>query len=364
MSMVKPRPYILDTFPYVAGADSIPGFENPVKLSSNESPLGPSPKAIRAYEKTAGGLARYPDSACSELRRALATYHKLAPERIICTNGSEQLIDMLARAYSGPGDEIIFTQYAFIAYRIAALANGATPVAAAETDFRADVDAILSKVTDNTRIVFIANPNNPTGTYLGKEQVYRLRESLPQHILLVIDAAYSEYVDKPDYSCGHELALEPDGNCVILHTFSKLYGLAALRIGWAVAAPEIIDVLNRINGVFNVSRPAQAAAIAGLQDPTHTNKAKRHNDKWRPWLTDKLEQSGLRVTPGLGNFLLVHFDDAVQSRAADAHLRRQGIIVRSVAGYGLPQCLRISVGLAHENRSLAAALHTFLAETG
>ncbi len=360
MSAPKPHPHILETISYVAGEDSIPGIANPAKLSSNESPLGASPKAVSAFKDSAAELARYPDGGATDLRAALANFYHLHSEQIICANGSEQLIDLLARAYSGPGDEIVFTEHAFIAYRIAAQANGATPIAVSEKELTADVDIILSKVTDRTRIVFLANPNNPTGTYLPEKTIHRLHENLPKHVLLVIDAAYSEYVEQTDYSPCHELVNHRNGNCVVLHTFSKIYGLAALRIGWAVCDPKIVDTLNRIKGVFNISRPAQAAAVAALYDTQHTHKARQHNTKWMAWLKKELQRPGLKTTPGLGNFLLVHFTDSVQSQAVDAHLRKHGIIVRPVAAYGLPQCLRVSIGLEHENRKLIDVLESFL----
>lgn len=360
MPTIKPNACVLDTILYVAGEDSVPGFNDPAKLSSNESPLGPGSKAIKAFKDTAHTLARYPDSACGDLRLALSEHYNLQPEQIICSNGSEQLIDVLTRAYSVPGDEVIFTEHAFIAYRIAAQANGATAVAVPEKQFTADLDRIVSKVNDKTRIVFLANPNNPTGTWLRKQEIYRLRENLAENVLLVIDAAYGEYLSEPSYSVCHELAKVPNGNTVVLHTFSKIYGLASLRIGWAVCHPEVVDVLNRIKGVFNVSGPAQAAAIAALHDTDHVQKAQRHNKEWMEWLTAEFGRLGLKITPSVGNFLLVHFNDAVHAQAADQYLRRQGIIVRPVAAYGLPQCLRISIGLEHENRKLIEVLTAFL----
>ena len=363
MSIIKPREHILDIPLYIPGGD-IPGVDNPVRLASNESPLGPSPAAVKAFHATADVLARYPDSACADLRRALAEQHQLDFAQITCANGSEQLIDLLARGYSGPTDEVIFTEHAFIAYRIATQASGATPVAVSEKHYTADVDLILSKISARTRIVFLANPNNPTGTFLKKEEIYRLRESLPVNILLVIDAAYSEYVTHSDYSACHPLASESDGNTVVLHTFSKIYGLAALRVGWMVSNPDIAGVLERIKGVFSVSRPAQAAAIAALLDEEHTRRAQAHNHKWLQWLRIELERIGLETSPSLGNFLLIHFSSPEQSQGADHYLRRQGIIVRPVAGYGLPQCLRVSVGLEHENRKLTALLAEFLTRRG
>jgi len=355
-SQLRPHRHILETMMYVAGEDAVPGFENPAKLSSNESPLGPSPKAMKAYRATSRELARYPDGACSRLRQALAEHNDIEVDRIVCSNGSEQLIDMLARAYAGVGDEVIFTEHAFISYRIATQATGAVPVAVAEKDLTADVDAILNHVNNRTRIVFLANPNNPTGTYISFDEVKRLRIGLPRDVLLVIDAAYGEYVDRPDYSVAKVLADHEDGNTVILRTFSKIYGLAALRVGWAYCPVEVVAVLNRVRGVFPVSRPAQAAAIAALADSEHTAKAKQHNDRWLRFLSDELQQIGFRTTPSVGNFVLIHFDDAHHAQTGVRYLRSQGIILRPVAGYGLADCLRASVGLEKENRHLIASL--------
>lgn len=361
---IRAHRHILDTLLYVAGEDSVPGFENPAKLSSNESPLGPSRGAIEAYRNTSAELSRYPDGGCVRLRQALADHNGISPDNIVCSNGSEQLIDMLARAYAGAGDEVIFTEHAFISYRIATQAAGATAVAVPECELRTDVSAILDHVNARTRIVFLANPNNPTGTYICSDELQRLRAGLPPHVLLVIDAAYCEYVDRSDYRIGNDLVDQPDGNTVVLRTFSKIYGLAALRIGWAYCPPDVVEVLNRIRGVFPVSRAAQAAAIAALADTEHTVAAKAYNHRWRRWLTKALRQIGLRVTPSVGNFVLVHFDNAEHSLAADRYLRSQGIILRPVAGYGLPECLRASIGLKKENEQLVAVLRSFESRDG
>lgn len=360
ISILRPHTNILDIMDYIPGEDTLPGFDKPAKLSSNESPLGPSPRAIQAFKDASEELARYPDGSCNRLRQVLADHHDIHPEQIVCSNGSEQLIDMLARAYAGPGAEVIFTEHAFICYRIATQAAGGTAVVVAEHNLTTDVDEILDNVTDRTRIVFLANPNNPTGTYIAKEESQRLRDSLPKHVLLVIDAAYCEYVDQADYSAGNELVNHSDCNTVVLRTFSKIYGLAALRIGWAYCPSEVASVLNRIRGAFCVSKPAQEAAVEALQDRQHTATAKTHNDRWLSWLITELDQIRLTATPSVGNFILIHFDDADQSLAADLTLRQQGIILRPVAGYGLPQYLRASVGLEHENRKMIKVLKSFV----
>lgn len=359
MPAVKPNQHILKIVPYVAGEAEVEGVSDPAKLSSNESPLGASPQALRAYLDAAATLERYPDGGASALRTALAEQHGASPEQIVCGTGSEQLIDILAQAYSGPGDEVIFGQYGFIIYHLATLASGATPVPVSEVDFTLDVDGLLEAVTDRTRIVFIANPNNPTGTHVSKEEVRRLRAGLPEQVLLVIDAAYCEYADVDDYGFGWELVNDDPGNTVVLRTFSKIYGLAALRVGWAYCPKEVAGVLHRVRGVFNVSHPAQVAAIAALADSEHTAKAKAHNQQWLPWLSDQISSLGLEVSPSLGNFVLIHFADPEQSQAADLSLRQGGIILRPVGGYGLPQCLRASVGLGHENERMVELLKDF-----
>src|SRR5918999_2526993 len=253
-----PKPGILDIEPYVPGESSVSERIRPIKLSSNENPLGAGPKAIEAYKAAAGRLGRYPDGAATVLRQAIARAYGLNPDRIVCGAGSDELLNLLAHAYLGPGDEAIFTEHGFLVYRIATLASGAIPVAAPEKDLRTDVDAILARVTPRTRVVFIANPNNPTGTYIPFDEVRRLRRGLPDNVLLILDAAYAEYVRRNDYEAGLEL-VATTANTVMTRTFSKIHGLAALRLGWIYCPAAIADVLNRIRGPFNVSGPALAA---------------------------------------------------------------------------------------------------------
>ena len=356
MPLVEPKSHVMKIVPYVAGEASVPGFAKPAKLSSNESPLGPSPAAIKAYQDQVGQLDRYPDGAAIALRQALARAHGLEPEQVVCGTGSEQLIDCVCRAYVAPGDEVIFTEYAFVCYLISTLAAGGVPVRVPEVNLTADVDAILARVTARTKVVFLANPNNPTGTWIPRAELHRLREGLPEHVLLAVDAAYSEYCDLDEYSFGEELVQPEDGNTVVLHTFSKIFGLAGLRVGWARAPRDVAMILHRVRGVFNVSGPAQAAAIAALADTGHTRKARAHNDQWLPWLDGELKGLGLTVIPSIGNFLLLKFDDEGQCQSADGYLRGKGLILRPVANYGLGQYLRLSVGLEHENRAVVAAL--------
>jgi histidinol-phosphate aminotransferase len=357
----RPRPGILEIKPYVGGKAEIAGVGPVLKLSSNESAIGASPKAIAAYREEAARLHRYPDGACTALRRKIAQRHNLDAERIVCGAGSDELIGLLVRAYAGPGDEVIYSAHGFLMYRLAALAAGAHPVAAPEADLRADVDALLARVTSRTRILFLANPNNPTGSYLSGAELARLHAGLPEDVLLVIDAAYAEFVEAADYSAGEELALSRS-NVVMCRTFSKLYGLAALRLGWMLGGVDVVDVINRSRGPFNVSQPAQAAGVAALDDLEHQDRAREHNRRWLPWLSAAIAALGLKVWPSVGNFLLVEFPrtDGRDAAAANAALERAGVLVREMHAYGLGHCLRITVGLEDENRRLVAALKDFV----
>jgi histidinol-phosphate aminotransferase len=356
-----PQPGILEINAYVPGESSIAGNLQPIKLSSNETPLGPSPQAITAYQAAADSLALYPDGGAGDLRRAIASRYGLDADRIVCGSGSDELINLLAHAYIGPGDEAIYTEHGFLMYKIATLSSGGKPISVAEKDYRADVDAILAAVTARTKVVFLANPNNPTGTYLRHDEVRRLQQALPGRVLLLLDAAYSEYVRRNDYEAGLEL-VATTGNTVMTRTFSKIYGLAALRLGWAYCPAAIADVLNRVRGPFNVTAPALAAGVAAVADRAHVDRAVAHNEKWLPWVATEIERLGLQVTPSVGNFLLVHFpvEPARNAAAADAFLKRNGIILRRVAAYGLPGALRMTIGTEDDNRRVVAALQQFM----
>ncbi len=358
---LRPRAGILEISPYVGGKAETEGGRPAIKLSANESAIGASPKAIAAFKNAAERLHRYPDGSCSALRTAIGRRFNLDPDRIVCGAGSDELIALLVRAYAGPGDEVLHSAHGFLMYRIAALAAGAHPVAAPERDLKADVDALLARVNSRTRILFLANPNNPTGSYLTGAELRRLHAQLPPDVLLVIDAAYAEFVSAPDYSSGIELAREHE-NVVMTRTFSKLFGLAALRVGWMYGSPAVVDAINRIRGPFNVSQPAQEAAIAALEDLEHQARAKAHNDRWLPWLREQLLALGLLVYPSVGNFLLVEFprEPGRDAAAAEAFLERHGLIPRAMGAYGLPHTLRISVGLEEDNHKLVEVLRAFL----
>jgi histidinol-phosphate aminotransferase len=355
----EPRPGILDINAYVPGDSTVAGGREPIKLSSNETPLGPSPQAVAAYKGEAVALERYPDGGATPLRQALAAKYGLNPERIVCGCGSDELINLLAHAYLGPGDEAILSEHGFLMYKIATLSNGAKPLSVAEKSYRADVDAMLSRVGPKTKIVFLANPNNPTGTYIPHGEVRRLHKGLPAHTLLVLDAAYAEYVQRNDYEAGLELVATTH-NTVMTRTFSKIYGLAALRLGWAYCPARVADVLNRVRGPFNVTGPAIAAGVAALADRAHLEVALAHNAKWLPWVTAELEKLGLKVTPSVGNFVLIHFATPTQAASADDMLKGRGIILRGVAAYGLPSALRMTIGSEDDNRQVVAALAAFM----
>jgi histidinol-phosphate aminotransferase len=358
----EPRRGVLDISAYVPGDDRSTAARV-FKLSSNETPLGPSPKAIEAYRANADRLHVYPEGSARILREAIAAAYGLNPERIVCGNGSDELLTLIAQTYLGPGDEAIFTEHGFLVYKIAILASGAVPVVVPERDETADVDAILAAVTPRTRVVYLANPNNPTGTYLPYSEVKRLHAGLPGNVLLVLDAAYAEYVRRNDYASGVELAAEAE-NVVMTRTFSKVFGLANLRIGWAYGPAAVIDALNRTRGPFNVSGPALAAGAAALADRAHLERAVAHNVEWLPWLSERIAALGLRATPSIGNFLLVHFPEGEErgAAAADRFLRDRGLVLRRVAGYGFPNALRMTVGSEEANRAFVAALSDFLGE--
>ena len=363
MTAPVPQPGILDISAYVPGATGVGGTGKPIKLSSNESALGASPKAIAAYIEAAAALELYPDGSALALRQALAAAHGLNPARIVCGAGSDEILNLIAAAYLGPGTESLFSAYGFLVYKIASMTRGATPVLAPEQNLTTDVDALLARVTDKTRVVFLANPNNPTGTYIPFDEVRRLHRGLPPHVVLVLDAAYAEYVRRNDYEAGLELVATSQ-NTVMARTFSKAYGLAGLRLGWAYCPEGIADVLNRIRGPFNVSAAAMAAGIAALGDPGHVHAAVDHNDRWLPWVTTELTTLGLKLTPSVGNFVLAEFPANRPAAKAEAHLQSRNIYVRPMGAYGLGHTLRITVGTEDDNRALVAALKDFLTAKG
>ena len=356
-----PRPGVLDIAPYVPGKSTAPGVARVFKLSSNETPLGPSPNAIAAYRAVGEHLEDYPNGSASALREAIGAAYGLDPDRIVCGAGSDDLLNLLARAYLNDGAEAIYTTHGFLVYPIATMGTGANAIAARERNFTADVDAILAAVTPRTKIVFLANPNNPTGTYIPFDEVKRLHKGLPQTVLLVLDAAYAEYVQRNDYESGIELVATTD-NVVMTRTFSKIYGLAALRLGWMYGPAHVVDAVHRIRGPFNVNGPAIAAGIAAIRDTAHVERSRAHNTHWLAWLTEEIGKLGLSVTPSAANFVLIHFPEKKgrTARDADEFLTERGLILRQVAAYKLPNALRMSVGTEEANRLVVQALKEFL----
>lgn len=356
-----PRPGILDIQAYVPGKEHAPGVSKVYKLSSNETPLGASPAAIEAFKNAASKLEIYPDGQAVALREAIASVHGLNTANLICGNGSDELLGLLCHVYLGPGDEGIITEHGFLVYKIQIMAAGATPVVVKEKDLTVDVDAILAAVTERTKIVFIANPANPTGTFVPVGEIRRLQAGLPKNVILVLDAAYAEYVRRNDYEAGIEL-VSANRNVVMTRTFSKIYGLAALRIGWMYGPLAIIDALNRVRGPFNMNAPAIAAGAAAIRDQAFVETAITHNQQWLEKVSKELQAIGLRITPSVANFVLIHFPDTDGKRATDADefLTSRGYILRAVKGYGLPSSLRMTIGSAEANEGVIAALTEFM----
>ncbi len=356
-----PRPGILDIAAYVPGKEHAPGVARVFKLSSNETPMGASPKAIEAFKQAAGNLEIYPDGQAMALREAIAAVHGLNVANIMCGNGSDELLGLLCHVYLGAGDEAIITEHGFLVYKIQIMGAGAKAIEVKEKDCTVDVDAILAAVTEKTRMVFIANPGNPTGTYVPVADIRRLHAGLPKNVILVLDAAYAEYVKKNDYEAGLEL-VSSNKNVVMTRTFSKVYGLAALRIGWMYGPAAILDALNRVRGPFNMNAPAIAAGAAAIRDQAFVEKSVEHNTLWLDKLTHAFQALGLTVTPSVTNFLLIHFPDVDGKRApeADAFLTSRGYILRMVKGYGFPNALRMTVGSEEANRGVIEALGEFM----
>ena len=360
MSGPQPRADVLRISAYVGGESKIPGVNRIVKLSSNEGAFGPPPAAQAAFARVAAEIHRYPDGGSAELRRAIGARFGLPPERIVCGTGSDELIQHLCLIYGGPGTDIIMSMHGFSMYQIAGTYAGSRVLKTPERNLTADVDAMLAAVSPATRIVFLANPNNPTGSLLPQSEVERLRHGLPDEVLLVLDAAYAEYVARPDYDAGAKL-VDAGDNTVMLRTFSKVFGLGGMRVGWAYAPPGVVDALNRVRGVFNVNIAAQAAAVAALAEPGWVERSVAHTAEWREKLRAALEAAGIKTWPSEGNFFLADFATAARADAANAWLKSRGIIVRAMGSYDLPHCLRITVGTAEECAMVADALRDFAA---
>jgi histidinol-phosphate aminotransferase len=355
---VMPRPSILSVEPYVGGESKVPGVNRVIKLSSNEGAFGPPPGAIAAIAEAAKEAHRYPDGGATALREAIGRRHGLDPERIVCGNGSDELLSLLILAYGGEGTELIMSAHGFMMYDITGRWAGCRVIKVPEKNLTADVDGLLAAVGPRTRLLFLANPNNPTGSILPQSEVERLRRELREDVLLVLDSAYAEYVTQSEYDPGVKL-VDATPNTVMTRTFSKIYGLGGMRLGWCYAPPAIVEVLGRVRGPFNANAAAMAAGIAALAEPGWLEKSVAHNTEWRAKLSQALTAAGLKVWPSQGNFVLVDFARVERAKAADELLRNRGLIVRAMGGYGLPHCLRVTIGTPEENTLVIEALTEF-----
>ena len=353
---IRPQPGILDIALYQGGQSHVAGVANVVKLSSNENPFGASDRTKEAFQRAVHSLHRYPSTDHAGLRQAIADVHGLDPARILCGAGSDEIITFLCQAYASPGDEVVHTEHGFLMYAISARAVGATPVSVAERERTTDVDAILAACTERTRLVFLANPNNPTGTMIGQGEVARLAAGLPPQALLVLDGAYAEYVAGYD---GGAALVDARDNVVMTRTFSKIYGLGGLRIGWGYGPGHVIDVLNRVRGPFNLSTAALDAAEAAVRDQDWVAKCRADNTRMRAWLAETLAEFGVPSDTSTANFILARFQSEAEATACDGFLKERGLIVRQVASYGLPHCLRITVGDEASCRRVAHAIGQF-----
>ena len=366
MTTPQPKPWIMAIAPYVPGRSTTDDGRKVHKLSSNENPLGTSPAAQAAFVGHDSDLSRYPDASAAQLRQAIGAHYGLDPARIIYGTGSDEVLHLIAGAYAGPGDEAIYVRYGFTVYDIATRRVGAVPVVAPAIDYATDVDAILAAVTDRTRIVFVANPNNPTGTFTPRAEIARLHAGLPSDVMLVIDQAYGEYIEDAEDDGALELA-RTQPNVIITRTFSKIYGLAAERIGWGYGSAEAVAAMHRIRAPFNITIAGQAAAIAALEDRAFTDNSRSHNAKWRAWLAGEIAQlgnAGLRAIESHANFLLILFEGKVSAEAAYHGLMDQGYIVRWLPGQGLPHGLRITIGTEEETRGVLGSLRAIIDKAG
>ena len=361
-----PKEWVMAIAPYIPGRSTADDGRKLIKLSANENPLGTSPHARAAFDAASHTLDRYPDPDATALRAAVAAKHGLDPARVIYGTGSDDVLHLAAGAFAGPGDEVVFVRYGFSVYEIAARRVGAAPVVAPDRDYATDVDAILACVSDRTRIVFIANPNNPTGTFAPRAEIARLHAALPKTVLLVIDQAYAEYLAPEEDDHGLALA-KTEPNVLVTRTFSKIHGLAAERIGWGYGAAPLIEAMHRIRQPFNITTAGQMAAVAALGDSVFVDAARAHNACWRGWLADEIASMGnrgLRAIPSRANFLLILFEGEMTAEAAYAGLMARGYIVRWLPGQGLPHALRMTIGTEAETRGLAAALRDIVEPTG
>ena len=357
MVHIKAQPGIMKIDLYEGGASQLEGQVDAVKLSSNENPFGPSPKAVDAYLKSGGALHRYPSTSHAQLRRAISRILDLPSDNIICGVGSDELISLLCQTFSGEGDEVIYTEHGFAMYKISALAAGANPIVVKEKNRTTDISNIINKCNENTKLIFIANPNNPTGTMIGLKQLQELAIKIPKQALLVLDGAYAEYVD--NYDGGIQLAKKMR-NVIVIRTFSKIYGLGGMRVGWGFSTKSIIEALQRVRGPFNLSVPALAVAEAAIKDQDYVERCKKENNATRDWLIERFLNLGLNCDRSFTNFVLPRFKSQSQAKLCDEYLQSKGFIVRRVDGYNLPDALRITIGDRSTCESLASVIEEFL----
>lgn len=363
MTGPTPKSWISAIAPYVPGKAASDDGRPLIKLSANENPLGTSPAAREAFTAGWTDLATYPDPGAAALREAIAARHGLESARVIYGTGSDELLHIAASAYAGPGDEVLYVRYGFSVYDIAARRVGATPVVAPDKDYGTDVDALLAAVTERTRVLFIANPNNPTGTMTSREDIARLHAALREDILLVIDQAYAEYLDVEEDDGALELARTAP-NVLVTRTFSKIFGLAAERIGWGYASSAVIDALHRIRAPFNVTTAGQAAAAAAIDDEAWVALSRDHNRQWRDWFSREiaaLGNAGLSAIPSKANFVLVLFSGALNAETAFRGLMEAGYATRWLPGQGLPNALRITIGTGEQMQDIVRLLRDMAA---
>ncbi|MCE3255298.1 MAG: hisC [Rickettsiaceae bacterium] len=353
--MIEAKKYILEIDPYKPGKSKTASNGQVIKLSSNENALGSSPKALQAYLDHSKTVFRYADGSCSELRNAIAGKYKIDAEKIVCGAGSDEIIALLTHAFCDVGDEVLYSEYGFLMYPISAKRVGAKPVIAKEIELTANVDNILAQITDKTKIIFLANPNNPTGSYLSHIEVERLIKNVRSDILVVLDLAYAEFVDEADYPDAIKLVNQYE-NVVMMRTFSKIYGLASLRLGWSYSSLYVADVLNRTRGPFNVSGAAQHAGVAAINDDEFIAKSKAHNQNWLKILAEELTKIGIKFYPSVANFILLDFKSAAECAKANQFLLDNGVILREMGAYNLPNCLRMTIGTDDENKRVLELL--------
>ena len=356
--MIIAKPYILTIDPYKPGKSKVGNTQKVIKLSSNENALGASPQAIEAYQSHTSKIFRYADGGCIELRNAIAKKYNINPDQLVCGAGSDEIIALLVQAFVEVGDEVLYSQHGFLMYPISAKRVGAIPIVASEINLTTNVDNILAKISEKTKMIFIANPNNPTGSYINTNEVERLINAGPNNIIIVLDLAYAEFVSKADYPDGIKLVNKYE-NVVVTRTFSKIYGLASLRIGWSYSSEYIADVLNRTRGPFNVGGPAQVAAIAAINDDEFVIKSINHNNKWLKIISDELNKIGIKTHPSIANFILIDFKTVENCQKYNEFLLKNGIIMREMAAYGLANCLRMTIGSEAENLRVLELLNKY-----